>query len=790
MSIIKRIFLFGIVLSFFPTCPAVIYGQWNKPKTHLDSTIVLNWKAKKILKKYPLNGPMFLDYIKETYPHGLDSMLVWGNKELKNEKWNLASKIFDTILFSYHDQIEAHYGRGIGRRENGRYSHMMNRHWSWRDAKKHFEQVIAIDSTYRDVFYQYAVFERYQKHYIKAIELAHRQLNMNDQLDYVQKSLMRYYDSMLYHTDYDEAFTWLKNRCTPYDLYFLGELNRRAGHFHTADSLFQTVLENPDRFSLPPVYLSRVRGHVQREEFEQAEKTYWQALDVVEDELDKDLFLSDFMYIVNAKEYRLLKQTISKEDLKQAMQLFWLRRNPLPSMPFNQRLINHYRRILVAEEQFHYDGFRHLLYKSDFLNELKVPEWYYENHKLNDLGMIYIRFGEPNEKVSAIRQRRTVGMATDVERGTDLLPVTETIPPNISWLYHEKTTNPRMIFHFFLPEDSPPGYWTLIPGFDYPEILLELSQWDHRYHGMLNSETTGRLGSFKYALNKERAKDVDHALKNDRLSPPKENEVLALYHGMDQFRESDEIDVFHLSYAIPIQNLLDNDVKTDSVLLEVGFKILDRQAKIQDHQIRNIWINETSMGQIADDLFIDEFIFPLEHKPHNVTLHVRTPQNKKLNGWRWAQPAALGVRDKLAISTLKLAFNVTPKSDLELRHRDELNILPNPTKRFYKKDPVFVYYEIYNLLLDGKGQSDYSVNFSLKELDKSSFVKKITGIFSSGEEYKISVQSNQVGLNRTMSDYISFDMEKAKAGSYNLILEVIDNVSGEKARSQTLLELK
>ena len=119
-----------------------------------------------------------------------------------------------------------------------------------------------------------------------------------------------------------------------------------------------------------------------------------------------------------------------------------------------------------------------------------------------------------------------------------------------------------------------------------------------------------------------------------------------------------------------------------------------------------------------------------------------------------------------------------------------MKIVPNPTKSFSRKEPVFAYYEIYNLAYDGDGNTHYTVNFTLRKSGKKGLVKRITGVFGSGEKYQVSIQSDQSGTARTDCDYIVFDMSKAKKGEYVMTLEVIDNVSGEKTSTASELSLK
>lgn len=78
----------------------------------------------------------------------------------------------------------------------------------------------------------------------------------------------------------------------------------------------------------------------------------------------------------------------------------------------------------------------------------------------------------------------------------------------------------------------------------------------------------------------------------------------------------------------------------------------------------------------------------------------------------------------------------------------------------------------------------------LRKAGKKGIVRKIGGLFGSGQEYRISVESSQSSTDRTVTDYISFDMSKAKRGKYELALEIRDNVSGEETSAVADLVLR
>ena len=56
-------------------------------------------------------------------------------------------------------------------------------------------------------------------------------------------------------------------------------------------------------------------------------------------------------------------------------------------------------------------------------------------------------------------------------------------------------------------------------------------------------------------------------------------------------------------------------------------------------------------------------------------------------------------------------------------------MVPNPMNAAKLRDPLYIYYEIYNLGLNEKGITNYTVHFTLRQTDSGkSLFKKMTGL--------------------------------------------------------------
>lgn len=759
-----------------------VYSQTKFTQAQIDSMINIRWDFQSIRAEYPHNVSKIIEVIKRCCPHEIDTMTAIGTAYMEAEKWRDAATWFELIFKHTPDNLQVNYGYAICKREIGKSFFIESFGW-WLTSQKHFEYVIKVDSTFRDVLYQYAFLEYYRNNYFKTIALLHRHLSINEFDDRAQIEIFRMYDRILHNKSHNKVETWLKLRKTLYDIYYLGEFYRIKGRFEKADSIFQTLLADPDDFPVTPIYLSLVRLYVQTDKPKDAEETYWRAVESVSSDLEARLLLEEFMYIVNESEYQFLQSDLPLYVLPDVLKKCWAQRDPMPAAPYNHRLIEHYRRLINAEENYRYDGYRHKIYKEIYevvgdttaVNILQFPEWYYENYKLNDQGLIYVRFGEPDEWSFSLTKN---GDRFDPRKYTE--EILDEIPKNMSWFYYRREEDPKFIFHFTVPKYSPVDYWTLVPGFTQKEIIASIHHWDVNLH---------RMNFERYI--KERAKDVKLAFRTDRHTFPEKMKELEMYHDAANFRQSEDTDLLQLSYAMPLVELIDDKSKKDSVEFEAGIAIFDDRMDQLYKDLRNFTIKDTSDSHVFNDYFIDEFEFPLALHRHNIAIHARVPSANKLMSWQYHYTLTDSARNRLSCSTLKLAFEISLTKDIESRHRSDLKIIPNPTKQFKKMEPLFAYFEIYNLLLDKEGMTNYTLNFVLKEkTQKSNVFERIIGLFGGKRGYQVSLENNMTGRTSTVADYISFDMSRLKAGEYELNLMVKDQISGEETSTVAEFKLK
>ncbi|MCH8276897.1 MAG: tetratricopeptide repeat protein [Bacteroidetes bacterium] len=151
--------------------------------------------------------------------------------------------------------------------------------------------------------------------------------------------------------------------------------------------------------------------------------------------------------------------------------------------------------------------------------------------------------------------------------------------------------------------------------------------------------------------------------------------------------------------------------------------------------------------------------------------------------------------DNLALSDVMLAYRIDETddgrpvlpSDIV---RDNLSIMPAPWSVFSRAQPIYLYFEVYNLTLKADGIADYEVEAVLKPKAQGSKVGKLVrGLFGGGDE-GVSVTLLIQVASENDGQYLILDATTEDPGLYTLVLRVKDLVSGKKTESEQDLFLE
>lgn len=720
-------------------------------------------------------------------PNRTEAYLNLAWIDVTRRQWDDAKNFIQQAFKLEPENLLAHYLNGICDREDGIFDNPFTRRILWRGAKNHFLKVIEQDSLYEEVFNEYAHLKRYQGKYEEAIDLCLTQLRLRPQAAKPARDIFEFYDFYLAHggdslfnifTDRDNhQINWLKKRHSDYDCFFLGEKYRRMERFKEADSIFLALFPRKLHFAKVPILLAQVRLLYQMNKPDTAETCYWAALDSARNLNEFEFIIDDLKYILSDKEFeirfdniRLMRAWITK---------LWDKFNPITSLKNNIRLEEHYNRLVYAEKYYRYDGFELAYYNTNRFDpagnpeiNLSFPAIYSENKKLNDMGIVYVRYGPPDESITS---------ANEMEGR------------NESWRYFKTNQNKGLIFHF---ATKAPANWQLVT-IPSPGLLHDIRGWDRdldNYFYKSKSSTkpwdVSKLSAtMKY---QDKLKDTYKiALDNQGYSLNEKITTIPVYICAAKFLDEKGNNSIEFYIGAQKSELFSKRPSTEKFIrFETGLAVEDTLYNVLFKTSNKLQLAKNDSTVFFNEYYIDRIPAKLSPmKKVYITTHIKDLDQPLLGGYQYNTEITSISRSKLAISDLILAYRITPTTKVDKFTRHELQIIPNPTQKFKRSETVNVYYEIYHLGLKA-GRTDFNIEQIATQLDeKKDALGKITQIFGKKRRKSISINAERQVESSTSCEHTAFDFSEFNPGRIELKIKVFDLNSKQRAESRIEFEL-
>jgi tetratricopeptide (TPR) repeat protein len=765
MRFVRPLLVIFLVINqpLFAETPSFSKSRFDSLAAVIDSTRVENLK---VIAQYLESPPN---------PRNWQIAHLLGQLYARQKNWSEAITWQKKLLELIPHSLAAHYALGIAYREQGIARDPFSRKIIWNNAKQHFETVIARDSTYKQVFLEYAWLKRYQNDFAEAIDLCLIQLKINPSTQ-TYLDIFRFYDIFLvsggvhslnpFKGGVDFVRDWLSRRDSPFDLFFLGELARRNQNYRTADSIYQIILASG--FSIPqiPVYLARVRLLYETGQNEAAEATYWQAVESVTNRHDFQPIYEEMLYIFSDAEFQI--QLKSAVACKYFCRNFWIQKNPTPAATHNIRLREHYTRLVYAEKNFRYDGFRLFANNPDQAGVLEFPRVFYENRFLNDKGLVYLRFGERNDWAT------TLG---------------ENIAQNESWLYYARGDFPEMIFHFEIDsEGGGAGCWRLVPLPTNYKMFESMLGWDPAFHTLYTTRSELEYHQTLARKQVEARGQIKTALEKEFYAWPKDLEQVEMYVTLHRFRTAANRFRAEVAIGIPREALLRNQIQ--NFILESGAVVYDPALNQLGQKLERLPIALDSLPVFYNDFLLRKFQFEFDAGKIQGATHIRQPNQNRLNAFKFKLDFTPLRTDSLACSDIEMAFQINPATTASRFVKNGLEILPNPAKKFDRNQPVYVYFEIYNLAKNESGNTYYEIEYSASaNREQRNLVSKIWATLSRNAAKTISITNKQEGISSNPVENIALDFSQFAGKKMKLKITVRDLMSTLHCETATDFEL-
>ena len=448
-----------------------------------------------------------------------------------------------------------------------------------------------------------------------------------------------------------------------------------------------------------------------------------------------------------------------QDEPEQVASRYWTSRDPRYLTPYNERKLEHYARLTYAD----------LMFQSD---DLDYRGW--ETRR----GKIHVRYGVPRSDVIVAGGYQQIVEAfairlMGIERQGFDRAAFERSPEEMDanrfniWDYGD--------FRFVFEDPFANGEFRL---YSPPADLF----------AVVGGGAVDRMDYEIIARNtfRETPERYDY-------SPP--GRQIGLPYLVTSFKGSGGNTDLYVHYGIPVADFFDPETEdVVDVTVRTGAFLISQDREVLVERRRTLYGLRSSQIERFEDtqLWTDTQAMQAPPGVHEISVEFETVGG----GTSAVQRREITVPDfsgsDLALSSLMLAYHVedTDASSIPGQIiRDGLAIKPAPWSVFHHEQPIYLFFEIYNLGQTGE-RTDYEVEAQLRPKDTSTGIARIARNIFGGGERGVSTQYPVQGDRRDDAQYVILDAAGQDPGLYTLTLKITDRLSGRSVEETTDLYLE
>ena len=629
-------------------------------------------------------------------------------------------------------------------------------------ARRSFGQAAAANPLHPDAYYQMGLsFENPSRDYKKALALFYRQLMVKPD-----------HRDALYHLE----------RCS----YLLKQYQQGI------DLLMQVVeVHGSDVPDYVHTLINKLKATMLQSQnrFAEANQAYEEFLAKAVPEVR--VHYMDLAYVASEEEYRQYRALETQEDKAEFRRRFWAARDPKPATAVNERLVEHYRRVMHAREHF----------------SAGQQPW-------DRRGGIYIRYGEPDDQQHFIMQTGENALKNYQPTGDARIDAIR--ERNFMWRYRLKVDNAGSEWSDpALRSTRDPDAGNYLPGLAESAKTQALGflaeSWVYLEHDLeLFFVDQVGVGKYDYPLQVHET-NIAEAVVQDNYHPrrlaaeliKKTPESYAFDYGgvplrfmydIVSYKGGGDLAEVEIAYMVPAEQL---ETVNDGRGMRTWF---DGHVVFQDDEYNRVAQTSRRIGPIDRPLVSESGrdagielhmgMMEMEAPPgsYRAAIEVQDEATRRIGIFEQAYAVPEYDGEALMMSDIKLAVSIAPVDSIHGPFiRNGLEIVPNPARMYQRSDPVHFYYEIYNLTQAESGRTAYRVELEVRNKDRPQnifwrFLKGIDRLVrrSDNEQSVLMVFENE-GNRPDEYSYTSIDTGATPTGAYEMTVRVRDLHSGQTA---------
>jgi GWxTD domain-containing protein len=137
--------------------------------------------------------------------------------------------------------------------------------------------------------------------------------------------------------------------------------------------------------------------------------------------------------------------------------------------------------------------------------------------------------------------------------------------------------------------------------------------------------------------------------------------------------------------------------------------------------------------------------------------------------------------DKVELSDLVLARRIDKPPRMVDFDRDDILILSNLDNNYFAGEPVWLYFEIYNLTLGPDEKTSYTINQKITEQKSGGLLAAIKETVAGGDYLEVITSYEGSSIHTYENRILNLDLSELEKGDYSITIEIVDNISGKSS---------
>ena len=689
---------------------------------------------------------------------------------------------------------EYQYTMGMTYMDQGETDWLIGSH---QDGRNYFQRAVELDPEHPDAFYQLG--RCYEE-----LKLADHGKRIRDRYDDYIKALTSYLEQYQVNPEHPEALQRFAGICHRFEYYESGaeQLRKLAEEMvGIPPDLIQTLLTQFEALSMST--------KKQYDLLQRSLETYIEGLEVEEQAVYRDL--------VHVAPSNTLKawQLAEGEEREVLWRNFWNGVDSNPATVENERLVEHYKRVMYARIHFSHAQFPY-----------------------DRRGEIYVRYGEPDDRrrfmyrigedprdsypptgkpaVDGIRdQNWQFGYRLKVDRGQVTINLDQDSKQRVGFGEESLLTasslgadnvgsekqDDQVIYETGIVQRRGIGSSYRAESWVYVSHEMELFFVDQagggRFDYPLRTLVIDESSTSSAAFDGVRREELFHPEKLTEMLIERSPEAYRHDFGGEPLDYAFDVAAFRgngrktemeLTYSIPVWQFGDvsdgNGTET----------FLNHQVTLRDSTYSPAFNQRFRFGPIerperrlsAEQSRVSTYTLAIDVQapPGRFTaaVHMRDDVSKRTGVYK----KQVDIRDfrgnALMISDLKLSTGITPTDRTGPFVRKGLNIVPHPLRAYGRGQLVYVYYEVYNLSFDGSDRTSYETFYEIVPEGMPALGNRSARQSKDMQTVLLTFESD--GASAEEAEFTGLDTTNLTPGVYALTVTVTDRLSG-KSVSET-----